>query len=116
MDAVHEALPARWRVGQASIEDPTTGRWSVSAIGPHPSRGKIPQHVTGRGVTEAEVLRDLDDQLRGVPKPNGTRLDELRRRVRFVYLDAAEEWTLQKVGRRLTRDELGRVIGRYAGR
>jgi SnoaL-like domain len=62
------------------------------------------------------VLRDLDDRLRGVPKPDGTRLDELRRGLRLAYVDGAEEWTRQNVGRGLTRDELGRVIGRYVGR
>ncbi len=72
--------------------------------------------VSGTGEDEAAALRDLDDRLRGVPKPNGTRLDELRRRLRLVYVDGAEEWTRQNVGRAMTRDELGRVIGRYAGR
>lgn len=52
-DAVHEALPARWTVGQASIGDPLTRRWSVTARGPHPGRGKVPQTVTGTGEDEA---------------------------------------------------------------
>lgn len=37
------------------------------------------------------ALRDLDDRLRGVPKPDGGRLEELRRRLRQAYFEAAEE-------------------------
>jgi hypothetical protein len=114
-DAVHEALPARWHVGQPSY-DPGGPHWSVTARGPHPGRGKAPVTVSGKGEDEAAALRDLDDRLRGVPKPDGTQLDELRRRLRFAYVDGAEEWTRQNVGRGLTRDELGRVIVRYVGR
>jgi hypothetical protein len=72
--------------------------------------------VSGTGEDETAALRDLDDRLRGVPKPDGTRLDELRRRLRFAYLDGAETWSREHVGRGLRRDELGRVIGRYVGR
>jgi hypothetical protein len=43
-------------------------------------------------------------------------MDELRRRLRLVYLDAAQGWTREDFGRGLTTDELGRVIGRYVGR
>jgi hypothetical protein len=43
-------------------------------------------------------------------------MDELRRRLRLVHVDGAEEWTRGHVGRGLTRDELGRVIGRYVGK
>jgi hypothetical protein len=32
-----------------------------------------------------------------------------------VYVDEAESWMLEKVGRRMTTDQLGRVIGRYTG-
>lgn len=111
-DAVHEALPARWTVGRASMADPLTRRWSVTARGPHPGRGKIPQSVTGTGQDETAALRDLDDRLRGVPTPDGTALDALRRRLRLAYVDGAEEWTRQNVGRGLTRDELERIIHR----
>jgi len=40
-------------------------------------------------------------------------MGELRRRLRLAYVDGAEEWTAMNVGRRMTTDELGRVIGRY---
>lgn len=79
-------------MGKASVSDPLTRRWSVTARGPHPGRGKIPQTVTGTGEDETAALRDLDDQLRGVPKPDGTRLDELRRRLRLAYVEGAEDW------------------------
>ena len=84
--------------------------------GAHPGRGKAPQTVTGTGDDATAALRDLDDRLRGVPKPDGGRMDELRRRLRLAYVDGAEEWARENVGRRLTTDELGRVIGRYVGR
>jgi hypothetical protein len=83
-EAVHEALPARWQVGPTSPH-PHTGQWSVTAIGPHPGRGKHPQTVTGTGEDETAALRDLDDRLRGVPKPDGGRMDEMRRRMRLAY-------------------------------
>lgn len=43
-------------------------------------------------------------------------MDELRRRLRLAYVDGAEEYLLATVGRRMTRDELGRIIERYGGR
>lgn len=55
-DAVHEALPARWRIGPPGY-DPGTHRWLVSAVGPHPGRGKLRQSVTGSGEDEAAALR-----------------------------------------------------------
>lgn len=121
-DAVHEALPARWCVGQPSYDpgilraDGYRGAWSVTARGPHPGRGKVPQTVTGTGIDAAAALRALDDRLRGVPQPDGSRMDALRRRLRLAYVEGAEEWTAANAGRRPTTDELGRVIGRYAGR
>ena len=62
------------------------------------------------------ALHDLDDRLRGVPKPVGSRMDELRRRLRLAYVDGAEEWARRELERGLTRDELGRVVARYRGR
>lgn len=41
------------------------------------------------------------------------RMDELRSRLRLAYVDGAEDWTTANLGRGLTTDELGRVIGRY---
>lgn len=121
-DAVHEALPARWCVGMPSFDpgvvrpDRYRGAWSVTARGPHPGRGKTPQTLTGTGADEVAALRDLDDRLRGVPKPHGGRMDELRARLRLAYVDGAESWAIANLGRPLDRAELGRIIGRYVGR
>jgi hypothetical protein len=104
--AVHEALPARWRVGPVTF-DPGRHLWSITAWAPHPGRGRIPVTVSGTGDDEVAALHDLDDRLRGVPKPDGTRLDELRRRARLAYVQGAHEtWP------DMTADELGRVIDR----
>jgi hypothetical protein len=113
-DAAHEALPARWRLGPPTF-DPATSRWRVAAVGPHPGRGKVPPSVTGSGDDEAAALRDLDDRLRGVPKPDGTRMEELRRRLRLAYVQGAEEWSRAERGESLRDDELGRVIEDYPG-
>ncbi len=43
-------------------------------------------------------------------------MDELRQRLRLAYVDGAEEWARENIGRRMSTDELGRVIGRYVGR
>lgn len=114
-DAVHEALPAGWLVGLPSIADPLRGTWSVTAL--RRARGRLtqPQTVTGTGPDEVSALRDLDDQLRGVPKPDGTALDAMRRRLRLAYLEGAEEQSQRALGRGLTVDEQERVLGRYAG-
>lgn len=78
-DAVHEALPARWRVGPPSF-DPGRHAWSVTARGPHPGRGKM---------------------------PDGTHLDELRRRARLEFVAGAQEqWP------DMTAEDLERVIDR----
>lgn len=113
-NAVHGALPVRWAVGPVTY-DPGVPGFSITARGPHPGRGKAPQTVTGMGEDEIAALHDLDDRLRGVPKPQGTRLDELRQRLRLAYVDGAESWALAYTGQRLTREELGRIIDRFDG-
>jgi hypothetical protein len=120
--AVHEALPARWAVGPVTYDpgvlraDGHLGAFSVTARGPHPGRGNHPHTVSGTGEDEAAALRDLDDRLRGVPKHDGGRMDELRRRLRFAYVEGADDWATQKLGRHLSTEELAAVIDRYAGR
>jgi hypothetical protein len=42
-------------------------------------------------------------------------MDELQRRLRFAYVDGAESWSVENVGRSLTTDEL-RVVARYPHR
>ena len=68
------------------------------------------------GETPAAALEDLSDRLRGVSRPDGGRMEAMRARVRLAYVAGAEEWAAANLGRRLRRDELGRVIGRYTGR
>jgi len=113
--AVHEALPARWRVGPPSY-DPGRGAWSVSAVGPHPGRGKIPTSITSFGADEVAALRDLDDRLRGAPKPDGTQMEALRRRLRLAFVQGAEEQSRRAHSRPLSADEQAGVLGRYTGR
>ena len=88
-DAVHEALPAGWTVGPPTY-DPGISAWSVTARSKVPGRGKPPVTVTGTGPDEAAALRALDDRLRGVPQPDGSRMAELERRFRQAYLAGAE--------------------------
>src|SRR6476620_9832420 len=88
-DAVHEALPAGWTVGPPTF-DPGVPQWSVTARSVAYSRLKPPQTVTGTGVDETAALRNLDERLRGVPQPNGSRMAERERRIRLAYLDGAE--------------------------
>ena len=109
--AVQDALPARWRVGPPTF-DPGRHLWSVTARSDTRGRRIPPVAVSGTGETEIEALRALDDWLRGVPKPDGGRIDELRRRVRLAYVAGAEEWTRRELGRGLRVDELERVIDR----
>jgi len=115
--AVHEALPARWQVGPVTY-DPGRHAWSVTARSGARGRGNPPVTVSGAGEDEIAALRDLDDRLRGVPKPDGTRMDELRRRARFVFVQSAEETWQRIEGRPMTAEELSRVIQRMprAGR
>jgi hypothetical protein len=67
------------------------------------------------GEDEVAALRDLDDQLRGVPRPDGGRMEELRRRMRLAYVQGAEDWSRQERSRALTEDELGRVLDNDPG-
>lgn len=51
-------LPEWWQLGPASY-DPGTGRWTITARGPHPGRGKVPETLTGRGEDELAAFADL---------------------------------------------------------
>jgi hypothetical protein len=114
-DAVHEALPPRWRVGPVTM-NPGVRAFSVTARGPHPGRGKTPVTVSRTGEDEAAALRDLDDRLRGVHRPDGGRMDELRRRLRLAYVEGAEKWSRAHRGQSLSEHELADVLTRYRGR
>jgi hypothetical protein len=100
--AVHEALPARWTLGPASYYADRNA-WVVTAVGPHPGRGKLPQSVSGTGAHEVAALPDLDDRLRGVRLPHDAgRMDDLRRRLRLAYIEGADAWSRQHIGRAIT--------------
>lgn len=121
-DAVHEALPARWRVGPITFDagavsaDSFLGAFKVTARGPHPGRGKMPQTVTGTGSTEIGALRALGGRLRGVPQPDGGQMDHLRQRLRLAFVQGAEGWSHEYSGRGLSNAELDGVLTRYRGR
>ena len=87
-DAVHEALPAGWTIGRPATYDPGVPGWSVTARSVAYSRHRPPQTVTGTGDSETAALRALDDRLRGVPEPNGSRMAERERRFRLTYIEA----------------------------
>jgi hypothetical protein len=112
---LHEALPARWTVGLASY-NPGEHRWSISAVGPHPGRGRLPVYVTGFGQDELEAVRDLDARLRGERSDGPRKLDELRARFRLAYVNGADDWAQRELGRGLTNEELVHVVQRFDGR
>jgi hypothetical protein len=67
------------------------------------------------GADDVAALRDLNDRLRGVSKPDGGRLEELNRRLRQAYVQGAEDHSVGRLGRGLTGEELERVLRRYPG-
>ena len=71
--------------------------------------------VRGTGEDETAALRALDDRLRGIEQPDGSRMDAMRRRLRLAYVDGAEEWTRGELGRGLTNDELRGIVRRFHG-
>ncbi len=72
---VLELLPEWWAVGPTSY-DPGIGRWSYTARGPHPGRGKMPETITGTGEDELAAMTDL-----------AIRLDERRRDEKLGAID-----------------------------
>jgi hypothetical protein len=84
-DAVHEALPARWAVGPVTYDpvvlrdDGQMGAFRVTARGPHPGRGKVPQTVTGTGEDETAALRVLHATLRGAKPAPGSYVEDIRK-------------------------------------
>ena len=61
---------------------------------------------------ETAALRNLDDRLRGVPQPNGSRMAERERRMRLAYLGGAEAYSRETIGRGLSESELEGVVRR----
>ncbi len=84
--AVHDALPAYWRVGPVTF-DPGRGRFIVTACAPHLGRGKMPVTVDGTGETEVAALVDLHGRLTGMPRPvdDAARREALNRKLRQAF-------------------------------
>ena len=110
-DALYDSLPPRWHVGRPTY-DAADATWCVTAWG----TGDPPASVTGTGDTELAALRDLDERLRGVARPNRSRMDEFRHQLRMACVDGAEAFSRETLERGLTTNELGRLIQRYEGR
>ena len=108
---VLELLPEWWAVGQTSY-DPGTGRWTWTARGPHPGRGKHPETITGTGEDELAAMIDLPSastnaagrQARGDRPPRPC-----------AFLEGVEAQSRAAEGRPLTADELERITKRYPG-
>ena len=98
-------------VGPTSY-DPGTGRWTWTARGRHPGRGKHPERIIGTGEDELAAMTDLAIRL---DERRDEKLDEIDRRGRAAYLDGAEERSRTVEGRPLTAFELERVTKRYPG-
>ena len=105
-------LPEWWAVGPTSY-DPGTGRWTWTARGPHPARGKYPETITGTGEDELAAMIDL--RIRLDERRRAAKLEAIDRRGRLAYLDGAEAQSQAGEGRPLTGDELERVTKRYPG-
>jgi hypothetical protein len=102
-------LPERWAVGPTSY-DPGIGRWSYTARGPHPGRGKYPETITGTGEDELAAMTDL--RIRLDKRRKAERLDDIERRGRAAFLEGAEVRSRDVEGRPLSADELERVTKR----
>ena len=81
-------LPEWWAVGPTSY-DPGTGRWTYTARGPHPGRGKYPETITGTGEDELAAMTDL--RIRLDERRRAEKLEEIDRRGRAAFLEGAEE-------------------------
>ena len=107
---VLELLPYRWALGPTSY-DPGTGRWTWTARGRHPGRGKHPERITGIGYDELAAM--IDRRIRLDERRRDEKLAEIDRRGRAAFLDGAEERSRTVEGQPLTAFELERVTKRY---
>ncbi len=107
---VLQLLPGRWALGPTSY-DPGIGRWSYTARGPHPGRGKFTETITGTGDDELAAMADL--AIRLDERRRAAKLAEIDRRGRAAFLEGAEQRSRTVEGRPLKTDELERVSKRY---
>lgn len=75
-------LPDRWALGPTSY-DPGIGRWSYTARGPHPGRGKYPETITDIGEDELAAMTDL--RIRLDERRRAAKLEAIDRRGRLAY-------------------------------
>jgi hypothetical protein len=80
-------LPEWWAVGPTS-SDPGIPRWSYTARGPHPGRGKYPETITGTGEDELAAMTDL--RIRLHERRRDEKLAAIDRRGRAALLEGAE--------------------------
>jgi len=107
---VPNPLPDGWRVGPATY-NAGTHRWSITARGPHPGRGKSPETITGLGEDELAAFTDLRIRLDERRRPQ--QLDDIERRGRSAFVQGAEAQSQAAEGRPLTAVELERLTRRY---
>lgn len=93
-------LPDGWHVGQAGY-DPGRGRWSITALGPHPDRGKAPETVSAQGEDEVAAMTYLSIALD--ERRHAEQLQDLDRRGRLAFVDGAEEESQAAHGRPIAR-------------
>jgi hypothetical protein len=92
--------PGRRAGRSAPLPTLRAGTGGPSARSGHPGpRFAGPIYLTGLGEDEVPALRDLDARLRGERSEGPRWLEELRARLRFAYLDGAEERSRQELGR-----------------
>jgi len=91
-------LPEWWQLGPASY-DPGTGRWTITARGRHPGRGKYPETITGTGEDELAAMVDLRIKLD--ERRRGDKLEAIERRGRAAFLEGAEQRSRAVEGRPL---------------
>jgi hypothetical protein len=96
---------------RADSYDPGTGRWTYTARGPHPGRGKYPETITGTGEDELAAMTISASGSTSADAPTSSPID---RRGRAAFLEGAEAPSKAAEGRPLTSEELNRVTKRYA--
>ena len=75
--------------GRPTSYDPGTGRWTWTARGRHPGRGKTPERITGTGEDELAAMIDL--AIRLDERHRDEKLNAIDRRGRAAFLEGAEE-------------------------
>jgi len=103
--AVHDALPAFWRVGPPSF-NPERQSWTITTISRHPGRGKIPTTITGYGDDEVAALRDLEVRLVNSPRPTGDaeRRAALARRSQHPFVSSRPAMVIGEAGEPTPRE------------